>query len=233
MHEFSNFLRGQRPSRWANGRSAGRAMTGLALCAIVVSVVGCAARPAGSATSLSAPTPGPIAPTDGTTPQTKSQQSSPGSAVDSEPPLPANAGCTFGDVSGSEPPPGPKMQIGLQPTKVTATWTAASRTDGCPHIVGDAVIARALATQLNAGGPGFLGTRTCPGDWLSVTLHFEFAGRTASQDVGLTVAGCNGAVGPGPDGKPAYVTVASNVFQTLEPLAPPNLLDIVRNAAKP
>ena len=125
------------------------------------------------------------------------------------------------------------MAIGTDPTHVTAIWAPSRRPNGCPHTSGGPAIAKQLAADLNASSPGFLGSRECPAGLLDVTLQFDFADQTPPQSVDVVVFGCNGAYGPGPSHTNAYVTVAPDVFQALEPLTPPDLLHDVQSAAGP
>ncbi len=147
--------------------------------------------------------------------------------------LAANVGCVFGQPTGSQAPPGPSMAIGADPTQVTAIWAPTRRPSGCPHTSGGPAVAKQLAADLNTSSPGFLGTRDCPAALLDVTLQFDFADQTPPQNVDVVILGCNGAYGPGPGNTSAYVAVAPDVFQALEPLTPPDLLHDVQSAAGP
>ena len=148
--------------------------------------------------------------------------------------LAANVGCVDEQpAAGSQSPPGPSMAIGANPTRVTAIWAPSRRPNGCPHTSGGPAIAEQLAADLNASSPGFLGSRECPAGLLDVTLQFDFANQTPSQSFDVVVDGCNGAYGPGPNHTSAYVAVAPDVFQGLEPLTPPELLRDVQSAAGP
>lgn len=200
------------------------------LCLVVgvIVITGCASHAPAVSTALS-PRSTMVS---GVTPPDPSVDPTAGGGS-ADPLLPAQVGCVPNDPSAdSQDPPTSTMDIGTDSISVTAIWESTTQYS-CPHTVGGAGIAHKLAADFNASAPGYLGTRECPAGTLHVVLRFRFTSAKPPQDVDLVIDGCNGAYGPGPNGTNAYVAVNPDVFEAVEPLAPPSFLPDVVSDARP